>query len=118
MSIFSKNLKRERDAQGITQAALSRKSSVSQQAISAIEAGVRSPTEETMQMLSDALGCTLAYMLSNSGDASAMQSVDEMTIQEIKLITVLRQNPQVKTAVMAVLAAAGIDLGNGAEASA
>ena len=117
MSIFSKNLKREREDQGITQAALARKSSVSQQAISAIEAGVRSPTEETMQMLSDALGCTLSYMLSSSSDVSAMQSAEDLTMQEIKLVIALRQNPQLKTAVMAVLAAAGVDLGN-TEASA
>lgn len=78
MSTFSVNLKREREERGITQSELSCKSGVSRQTINAIEGGTRSPTEETMQKLSDVLECTLAYMLRSSEDSSIERSVDDL----------------------------------------
>lgn len=66
---FCDALKSARSAARISQHALAEKSGVSQQGISLIESGERSPTEETMQLLAAALGMELADMLRPGGDS-------------------------------------------------
>lgn len=57
MSGFGRNLSARREALHLTQEDLAKRSGVTQQAISLIEAGKRSPTENTMDLLAEALGC-------------------------------------------------------------
>ena len=60
---FAESMKRIRIKKGMSQADLEKQSGISQSAISSIERGERSPTEETMRMLSAALHTSLADML-------------------------------------------------------
>jgi transcriptional regulator with XRE-family HTH domain len=65
MSVFYENLIRCRKALKMSQDELSERSGVSQQAISMIEAGKRSPTEFTMKQLARGLGLSLSDLLGN-----------------------------------------------------
>lgn len=71
--ILAMNVKRERERRGWTQQELSERVNDSdgfgQQAISQIERGVRFPRETALQELADALGVTVAQLLSEAGSA-------------------------------------------------
>ena len=60
---FSSNLKAARERAHLSQRELAKQSGVSQQAISVIEKGGRSPSEATMKLLADALGCSVADLM-------------------------------------------------------
>lgn len=59
---FRDHLRAAREAAGLSQSALAKLSGVSQSAISAIEKDERSPSEETMQLLANALGRCVSDM--------------------------------------------------------
>ena len=65
MPEFNKRMAKLRRQKKISQEELSRRSGVSQAAISMIEAGKRSPTETVMQMLADGLGVPLSALLAD-----------------------------------------------------
>ena len=56
-------MKNERKRLKLSQSELSAKSSVSQQTISAIERGASEPTEHTMVMIAQGLGCSVGKLL-------------------------------------------------------
>lgn len=85
---FSDNLKAARDRASLSQLQLSEKSGVSQSAISAIENKGRSPSETTMKMLADALGCTVSELL---GEQSSESVHDSMTADEKLLLKHYRE---------------------------
>lgn len=60
---FAENMKRIRIKKGLSQADLEKRSGISQSAISSIERGERSPTEETMLMLASGLHVSLMDLL-------------------------------------------------------
>lgn len=62
---FSDALKEARKKAHISQRDLAKMSGVSQQAISCIESGTRSPSESTMQLLSAALGYSMPQLMDN-----------------------------------------------------
>lgn len=72
---FSDKLISIRKAQHLSQAKLAQKCGLSQAAISAIEKGIRSPTESTILLIANALGCTPADMLGD--DVTADEAVLE-----------------------------------------
>lgn len=86
MSDFSKRLIFLRKEKRWTQEELSKKSGVSQQAISKIESDLRSPTETTMEMLSSAFGLTLAEML-----AITLQQKPQTTVYDTPLLPTERE---------------------------
>ena len=65
MSVFSKNLLRLRKQKRISQEKLSIRSGLAQSAISMIESDQRSPSEQTMNLIADALGIPLSVLLTD-----------------------------------------------------
>lgn len=63
MAEFYQNLIRIRKERKISQEKLSEMTGIAQSAISMIEANLRSPTEQTMQMLADGLGVPLSELI-------------------------------------------------------
>ena len=63
MSVFSEMLVKRRKEKGWTQEQLSKLCDVSQQAISKIEAEMRSPSESTMTMIASAFNLSLSEFL-------------------------------------------------------
>ena len=88
MPIFAKNMKEERLFKGISQEKLSKKSGVTQQAISWIETGRSSPTEETMEMIAAGLDCTVKYLLSEHVDVQKEE--EDFSPVETQLIDTYR----------------------------
>lgn len=80
---FSSNLKAARERAHLTQRDLAKQSGVSQQAISVIEKGGRSPSEATMKLLADALGCSVADLMGEEAQGGADYA---LTADERKLI--------------------------------
>lgn len=80
---FSSNLKAARERAHLSQRSLSEQSGVSQSAISAIEKDERSPSEITMKMLADALGCSVTDLI---GEDLCEESKYSLTADERKLI--------------------------------
>jgi len=80
---FSENLKTAREKARLSQRELAKQSGVSQQAISVIEKGERSPSETTMKLLADALGCTVSDLMGERDDAPLDYA---LTFDERKLI--------------------------------
>ena len=89
MAVFAANMKAERLAQNLSQENLARLSNVSQQAISLIEAGKRSPTEDTMAMIAEGLGCTVNYLL--TAHKPVQDAGDDFSTQELKLVREFRK---------------------------
>lgn len=84
MGTFAKNMKAERLARNLSQENLARLSGVSQQAISMIEAEKRSPTEETMAMIAEGLGCTVGYLITEHRQIKSQP--EEMNASELTLL--------------------------------
>ncbi|MBR0228141.1 MAG: helix-turn-helix transcriptional regulator [Clostridia bacterium] len=76
--LFSKGMKTERKKRGMTQKELSKRSGVSQSTISAVEKGVRMPTEETMVMIAAGLGCTVGKLLGEEKWAPGTEQQKEL----------------------------------------
>lgn len=74
MADFAQNLVRVRTQKNISQETLSRKSGVSQAAISMIEKGQRSPSEQTMNLLANALRVPLSDLLQDNEKKPASET--------------------------------------------
>ena len=83
---FSDGLKTARKAANLSQRELAEISGVSQQGISNVESGIRSPSESTMRMLADALGYTVSALMGESQDIG-----DPLTQEERALLADFRQ---------------------------
>lgn len=87
--IVSETLKRKRKEKGLTQGQLASISGVSQQAISFIECGRNTPSEGTLRLLAEALGCSIAELV---GESDGQEK--ENTREETRLLAVVRRlNP-------------------------
>ena len=82
---FATEMKKERLRLNMTQDALSRKSSIAQQTISAIERGYSEPTEHTMIMIANAIGCTVGKLLGEE------KSIDDINGLESDIISLMLQ---------------------------
>lgn len=80
---FAESLKKARESVNLTQKQLSDLSGVSQSAISAIELGIRSPSESTMKLLADALGYSVSDLMEPEQEEGEIQ----LTRDERLLIT-------------------------------
>ena len=67
--LFSEGMRLERKRLNMTQKELSKRSTIAQQTISAIECGKSEPTEHTMVMIANGLGCTVGKLLGEEKDA-------------------------------------------------
>ncbi len=87
MPDFCVCMARIRRKKKISQEELSRKSGVSQAAISMIEAGKRSPTEAVMKMLAKALGVSLRDLLQeDENEKSPPQKSDGLREEVVSLL--------------------------------
>lgn len=99
---FRDHLRAARAVAGMSQEALARRSGVSQSAISAIENGERSPSEETMQLLAAALGRCVSDMTVVSDceedcmKKAAQQALDGQINQLVQLASRLTPENQAK----------------------
>ena len=84
--LFSEGMKTERNKRGISQKELSKRSGVPQSTISAVESGVRKPTEETMVMIAAGLGCTVGSLLGENQYSPGSERQEEM-IRLIRSLT-------------------------------
>ena len=75
---FSEGMKTERKKRGMNQKELSKRSGVPQSTISAVEKGVRIPTEETMVMIAAGLGCTVGKLLGEEKSAPGTEQQEEL----------------------------------------
>ena len=91
MATFAKNMKMERLAQNLSQENLAKISGVSQQAISMIEAGKRSPTEDTMIMIAEGLGCTVGYLMSEhkqvKRELEEISAIESALLRDFRLLS-------------------------------
>ena len=74
MAEFYQNLIRIRKERKISQEKLSEMTGIAQSAISMIEANLRSPTEQTMQMLADGLGVPLSELIRPAAPIAPQQT--------------------------------------------
>lgn len=102
MSNFGERLKARRLMLRLSQNELSKRSGVSQQAISGIESGRNSPSEQTILMLSAALHCSLSELMQD-GDVIAGQknnpapdSRDGIKNEIISLLDDLQEDEQIQ----------------------
>lgn len=90
MSTFGKNLLRIRKQKHISQEKLSLLSGLAQSAISMIEANQRSPSEQTMNLLADALGVPLYDLIVDPPAAPVIYSETPLTETERQLVSDFR----------------------------
>lgn len=104
MSCFSERLAQERKRLGYSQEDLSKKSGVTQQAISMIESGKRSPTESTMTMLASGLGCSVGYLLGETPEYGKTADQAASGVSEEEMLILFRQlSPEKKEYVRGIL---------------
>ncbi len=87
---FKDGMKKRRNELKWSQQTLSSRSGVPQSTISAIESGVRKPTEETMVQIANGLRCTVGELLGENENTAA-QAGDGI-MREISIL--LRALPQ------------------------
>ena len=93
MSVFSRNLIRYRKATNLSQEDLSKRSGVSQQAISMIEAEKRSPTEYTMRQLASGIGVSLNLLLLDENEKSPPATEASGADERERLVNLLMEVP-------------------------
>lgn len=71
---FAENMKKLRIKKGFSQVDLEKRSGISQSAISSIERGERSPTEETMIMLAKGLGVSVNSLIDQNEKTPAVKA--------------------------------------------
>lgn len=71
---FADNMKRMRIKKGMSQADLEKRSGISQSAISSIERGERSPTEETMKLLAKGLNVPICSLIDEQEKTPAVEA--------------------------------------------
>lgn len=86
--LFGEGMKLERKRLKLSQKELSIKSGIPQQTISAIECGTSEPTEHTMVMVADGLGCTVGRLLGEYDiKISPSESTDELKALMAEIMT-------------------------------
>lgn len=84
MSDIGDNIRKKRKEKNFSQNQLAKKAGVSQSALSAIEKDVQNPSSQTVSLIAEALGCSLAELLGEEADE------DVITPAERQLILVYR----------------------------
>ena len=100
---FSEGMQRRRKELRISQMELVKRSGVPQSTISAVESGIRVPTEDTMAMIASGLGCTVGYLLGEV-DAKENATGHKADGTESEMLMLFRQlSPEKKEYVRGVL---------------
>lgn len=84
---FSERLRSEMQRQGISQNKLAHMAQISQSGLSSIMRGYSSPKEDTLRRLSEALGCSMSWLVGGDGDTT----MSDLTQEERHLIAQYRQ---------------------------
>lgn len=79
-------IKRRREALGISQNQLAKRSGCAQSTLSAIENTTKKPSSETLAGIAEALGCTVAELMGETPSAAP-----RLTAEERQLLRVFRQ---------------------------
>lgn len=91
---FSQKLKELRGEKGLTQDQLAAKSNLSHGCIAMLELGKRAPTGVTLLALSDALECSVDYLLGREddfGNVTVQTAGTQLTTDEEKLLATYRK---------------------------
>lgn len=101
MSIVGQNIKQRRQKLGYSQSELARRCGVSQAAISAIESltATKAPSTDTIKLIADALGCTVAELMGESNEGRESMITDE----EMLFVLALRRHPEYRDAIAKML---------------
>lgn len=87
------NIRRIRKQMKITQVELAKLSGIGQSTISAIETGANSPTMPTLELISQALRCSVSALLEQTMEAGPPEPPENigLTIDERHIISLYRQ---------------------------
>jgi len=89
--LFGDGMKTERKKQGLSQKRLEEISGVPQSTISAVEAGSRHPSEDTMLMIAKGLNTTVGKLLGEVSSSDGFNSGAALSNEELELITAFRK---------------------------
>lgn len=92
--VFSQRLKELRAEKGLTQDQLSEKTGLSHGCIAMLEVEKRAPTAATLNVLADFFECSTDYLLGREddlGNVTVHQASEALTMEEQKIIDVLRR---------------------------
>lgn len=88
---FSEGMLKRRKELHISQMELAKRSGVPQSTISAVESGIRVPTEETMSMIASGLGCTVGYLLGETTEHEKAADQEDGGGVETEMLKLFRQ---------------------------
>lgn len=98
MSVIGENIKKRREALGMSQNRLAKSAGIGQSTLSSIESDTKSPVIDTIILLSKVLGCTVAELV---GEAD-LAAEHARSADEAELLAIYRQlTPAGKAALMA-----------------
>lgn len=101
---FSEGMLKRRKELRISQMELVKRSGVPQSTISAVESGIRVPTEETMSMIAAGLGCTVGYLLGETSEPEKAADQKDGGEVETEMLNLFRQlSPEKKEYVRGIL---------------
>jgi transcriptional regulator with XRE-family HTH domain len=86
-SPFPGNLRKAREAKGLSQSELAEKSKFQPSAISHFEAGRRSPSFDNLRRLADALSVTIDYLLGRQTDPQPAGPAAEQLFRDFEQMT-------------------------------
>lgn len=92
---FADGMKKKRKELQLSQLDLSRLSGVPQSTISAVETGIRIPTEDTMRLIAKGLGCSVGELLGEQGsDKQEDPTADSGDGIKEDIISLINQLPE------------------------
>ena len=87
MSVVGENIKVEREKQGLSQNSLAKKAGIAQATLNAIERQTKNPTVDTVGLIAEALGVTIAKLLGESEDESGYSTEEKKMIDMYRQLT-------------------------------
>ena len=101
---FSDGMLKRRKELRISQMELVKRSGVPQSTISAVESGIRVPTEETMSMIAHGLGCTVGYLLGETSTHEKAADQEDGGADEAEMLRLFRRlSPEKKEYLRGIL---------------
>lgn len=101
---FSEGMRKRRRELGLSQMDLVKRSGVPQSTISAVESGIRIPTEETMTMIANGLDCSVGSLLGEVGYIEKAADPADGGAEEKEMLRLFRQlSPEKKEYIRGVL---------------
>ena len=96
MSVIGENIKKRREALGMSQNRLAKSAGIGQSTLSSIESDTKSPVIDTIILLSKVLGCTVSELIGEA-DLAAEQA---RSADELELLAIFRQLTPMGKAIM------------------